>query len=76
MPAGFTEGTQTLENGTKLHYVRGGTGEPVVLIHGFHRHLANVASDSPGPGEGFHGPHSGICRGWAVRLPCQAANTT
>jgi pimeloyl-ACP methyl ester carboxylesterase len=35
LPAGFTEGTQTLENGTKLHYVRGGTGDPVVLVHGF-----------------------------------------
>jgi pimeloyl-ACP methyl ester carboxylesterase len=35
LPAGFKEETQTLADGTSLHYVRGGTGEPVVLIHGF-----------------------------------------
>ena len=35
LPAGFKESTQPLGNGTALHYVRGGTGEPVVLIHGF-----------------------------------------
>ena len=35
LPAGFTEATQPLRNGTALHYVRGGTAEPVVLIHGF-----------------------------------------
>ena len=35
LPAVFKEATQPLGNGTALHYVRGGTGEPVVLIHGF-----------------------------------------
>lgn len=35
LPAGFHEATQTLGNGTTIHYVRGGSGEPVVLIHGF-----------------------------------------
>lgn len=35
LPAGFVEATQTLENGTKLHYLRGGKGDPVVLVHGF-----------------------------------------
>src|SRR5436190_1120327 len=34
LPAGFTEATQALEKGT-IHYVHGGKGEPVVLIHGF-----------------------------------------
>jgi pimeloyl-ACP methyl ester carboxylesterase len=35
LPAGFMQATQPLGNGTTLHYVRGGTGDPVVLIHGF-----------------------------------------
>jgi pimeloyl-ACP methyl ester carboxylesterase len=35
LPAGLVEGTQPLGNGATLHYVRGGTGEPVVLVHGF-----------------------------------------
>lgn len=35
LPAGFKEATQTVGNGVSLHYVRGGSGEPVVLIHGF-----------------------------------------
>src|SRR5437660_2965776 len=35
LPAGLVEGTQAVGNGATLHYVRGGTGEPVVLIHGF-----------------------------------------
>lgn len=35
LPAGFKEAVEPLGNGMALHYVRGGTGEPVVLIHGF-----------------------------------------
>jgi pimeloyl-ACP methyl ester carboxylesterase len=35
LPAGFKETTQSVGNDMTLHYVRGGTGEPVVLIHGF-----------------------------------------
>jgi pimeloyl-ACP methyl ester carboxylesterase len=35
LPAGFKAMAQPIANGMALHYVRGGTGEPVVLIHGF-----------------------------------------
>jgi pimeloyl-ACP methyl ester carboxylesterase len=35
LPAGFKEAAQSIGNDMTLHYVRGGTGEPVVLIHGF-----------------------------------------
>jgi pimeloyl-ACP methyl ester carboxylesterase len=35
LPAGFKEATQSVGNNMTLHFVRGGTGEPVVLIHGF-----------------------------------------
>jgi pimeloyl-ACP methyl ester carboxylesterase len=34
VPAGFTSGYQTI-NGVKLHYVKGGTGPLVLLVHGF-----------------------------------------
>ena len=34
LPAGFTEGYANV-NGVTIHYVRGGTGEPLVLIHGW-----------------------------------------
>jgi pimeloyl-ACP methyl ester carboxylesterase len=34
LPAGFTEGFVTT-NGIRLHYVRGGTGPVLVLLHGF-----------------------------------------
>ncbi|GCE15191.1 alpha/beta fold hydrolase [Tengunoibacter tsumagoiensis] len=34
LPAGFTEGTVTT-NGIRMHYVRGGQGRPLVLLHGF-----------------------------------------
>lgn len=34
VPTGFESGTATA-NGVRLHYVRGGSGYPVVLIHGF-----------------------------------------
>lgn len=33
-PAGFSHGYADLD-GVRLHYVSGGTGEPVVLLHGF-----------------------------------------
>jgi len=32
---GFREGDQQVGNGAVVHYVRGGKGEPVVLVHGF-----------------------------------------
>jgi pimeloyl-ACP methyl ester carboxylesterase len=35
VPAGFKEAAQLLGNGMTLHYLRGGSGDPVVLIHGF-----------------------------------------
>jgi pimeloyl-ACP methyl ester carboxylesterase len=35
LPTGFKEATQPVGNGVSLHYVRGGSGDPVVLIHGF-----------------------------------------
>lgn len=35
LPAGFKEASLPVENGPTLHYVRGGAGDPVVLIHGF-----------------------------------------
>lgn len=34
LPAGFTEDTAQV-NGVAIHYVRGGTGEPLVLLHGW-----------------------------------------
>ncbi|MGI4832397.1 MAG: alpha/beta fold hydrolase [Janthinobacterium lividum] len=34
LPAGFTEATAEV-NGVRIHYVRGGTGEPLVLLHGW-----------------------------------------
>ena len=34
LPAGFTEATAEV-NGVRLHYVRGGAGEPLVLLHGW-----------------------------------------
>lgn len=34
LPAGFTEATAQV-NGVTIHYVRGGTGEPLVLLHGW-----------------------------------------
>ena len=34
LPPGFVSGTAQV-NGTKLHYVRGGAGPAVILIHGF-----------------------------------------
>src|SRR4051812_2868138 len=34
LPAGFKEGSQKVSGGV-VHYVRGGTGEPVILVHGF-----------------------------------------
>ena len=35
LPAGFNEAMQPIGNGMAMHYVRGGSGEPVLLIHGF-----------------------------------------
>lgn len=35
LPSGFHEASQAVGDGMTLHYVRGGSGEPVVLIHGF-----------------------------------------
>ena len=34
LPAGFSEDTAQV-NGVAIHYVRGGTGEPLVLLHGW-----------------------------------------
>lgn len=34
LPAGFTEATVEV-NGVRIHYVQGGTGEPLVLLHGW-----------------------------------------
>ena len=35
LPPGFKAATQPISDGMVLHYVRGGAGDPVVLIHGF-----------------------------------------
>lgn len=35
LPAGFRESAQAVGNGVSLRYIRGGSGEPVVLVHGF-----------------------------------------
>jgi len=35
LPAGFTESTKAVDGGIPLHYVSGGKGDPVVLVHGF-----------------------------------------
>lgn len=35
LPAGFVSGSVVVQGGVRLHYVRGGQGEPLVLVHGF-----------------------------------------
>jgi len=35
LPAGFHEASQSIGDGETIHYVRGGAGDPVVLVHGF-----------------------------------------
>lgn len=35
LPSGYKESSQSVGNGLSLRYLRGGKGEPVVLIHGF-----------------------------------------
>jgi len=63
-PEGFSHKYATV-NGIKIHYVTGGTGEPLVLIHGFgqnwymwnrilpelSKHFTIIAPDLPGLGE-------------------------
>ena len=63
-PAGFVHKYATV-NGIKIHYVTGGKGEPLLLIHGFgqnwfmwnrlmpalSRHFTIIAPDMPGVGE-------------------------
>ncbi|RFM27798.1 alpha/beta fold hydrolase [Deminuibacter soli] len=63
-PDGFTHQTVTV-NGIPIHYVIGGSGEPLVLIHGFgqnwfmwnrllpefSKHFTVIAPDLPGLGE-------------------------
>ena len=63
-PTGFTHKYETV-NGIKIHYVTGGTGEPLVLLHGFgqnwymwnrllpelSRHFTVIVPDLPGVGE-------------------------
>jgi pimeloyl-ACP methyl ester carboxylesterase len=63
-PAGFKHQTANI-NGVNLHYVIGGTGEPLLLIHGFgqnwymwnrllpefSKHFTVIAPDLPGLGE-------------------------
>ncbi|HEY4336716.1 MAG TPA: alpha/beta hydrolase [Puia sp.] len=63
-PAGFAHFVATV-NGIKIHYVKGGSGEPIVLLHGFgenwymwHRimpdlakHFTVITPDLPGVGE-------------------------
>src|SRR5215469_7947993 len=63
-PAGFKHAYATA-NGVKIHYVIGGKGEPLVLLHGFGqnwymwnrllpefgKHFTVIAPDLPGLGE-------------------------
>lgn len=35
LPDGFTSEFVTVDSGVRLHYVRGGAGQPLVLLHGF-----------------------------------------
>lgn len=63
-PAGFKHVTANV-NGVDIHYVTGGTGEPLVLLHGFgqnwymwnrllpelSKHFTVIAPDLPGVGE-------------------------
>lgn len=63
-PANFKSATANI-NGTEIHYVMGGSGEPLLLIHGFgqnwymwnrllpelSKHFTVIAPDLPGLGE-------------------------
>jgi len=63
-PAGFKHQTATV-NGINIHYVTGGSGEPLLLVHGFGqnwymwnrllpelgKHFTVIAPDLPGVGE-------------------------
>jgi pimeloyl-ACP methyl ester carboxylesterase len=63
-PANFKHATANI-NGVDIHYVKGGTGEPLVLLHGFgqnwymwnrllpefSKHFTVIAPDLPGLGE-------------------------
>ena len=63
-PTGFQNKYETV-NGIKIHYVIGGKGEPLLLIHGFgqnwfmwnrlmpelSKHFSVIAPDLPGVGE-------------------------
>jgi pimeloyl-ACP methyl ester carboxylesterase len=65
LPAGFTSGYVVVQGGVRLHYVRGGSGEPLVLVHGFPqswyswrhllpllaRHFTVIAPDLRGAGD-------------------------
>ena len=52
LPAGFTHGyVQT--NGIRLHYVQGGQGTPIVLLHGFPQHWYEWRKVMPGLAEHY-----------------------
>jgi pimeloyl-ACP methyl ester carboxylesterase len=64
-PANFTSRMATVDNGLTIHYVIGGNGTPLLLLHGFgqnwymwqrllpqlSRHFTVIAPDLPGLGE-------------------------
>jgi len=35
LPSGFQEASQPVGDGMTIHYVRGGSGDPLILVHGF-----------------------------------------
>ena len=54
LPPGFHSGTAAV-NGTTLHYVRGGNGPAVILLHGFPEDWVRVPPCDAAVGEEVHG---------------------
>ena len=78
-PAGFKHAYATV-NGIKIHYVTGGSGEPLLLLHGFGqnwymwnrllpefgKHFTVIAPDLPGLGESGKPPVAGDAGGFVA----------
>ena len=74
---GFVSGTAQV-NGTTLHYVHGGTGPPVILLHGFpedwyeyHRVMPLLAKQFTVVAVDLRGIGGSAATGWTEKAPSQ-----
>ena len=65
VPPGFTSNVANV-NGVRLHFVSGGAGSALILIHGLSAGLDRISRHHAEIGQAIHGDGVGSARHWTI----------